>query len=125
MQKVCELFNPAYHQHLLTSPNCPTRLEFDYTREQQVGVCWTETLKCTYYHDSPDGSRGPEKRDRAHLKDIVEGCGYPRDTPIPVEGDGRYNNPLYWCQLRGPAVEEICREFLSDPEPTFIIATSL
>ena len=34
--KVCELFNLAYHQHLLTSPNCPTRLEFDYTTEQQL-----------------------------------------------------------------------------------------
>ena len=152
--KVRELFNLAYHQHLLTSPNCPTRLEFDYTREQQVGVCWTETLKCTYchfrsektkqYEEASTGKRGKKpakpnlalwtalmdypimskglqdifqalncpapsttglqhnankvgpmivqmvqedlKRERAHMKDIVEGCGYPRDTPIPVEG---------------------------------------
>nr|XP_022288482.1 uncharacterized protein LOC111100689 [Crassostrea virginica] len=101
---------------------------------------------------SPDGSRGPEKRDRAHLKDIVEGCGYPRDTAIPVEGDGRgkkiisctTRNKLCSKRSRGEnrtehpvecaatlpyqhpigredqAVEEICLEFLSDPEPTFI-----
>ena len=112
----------------------------------------------------------------------MESCGYPRDTAIPVEGDGRYNNPLYWSRDRNPfqpatqasytisenitqdkkiigcttrnklcskrnrgdncaehpdecattlpyqnpigredqAVEEICREFLSDPEPTII-----
>ena len=48
--KMCDLFNLAYHQHSLTSPNCPTRLEFDFTREQQMGVCWTESLKCTYCH---------------------------------------------------------------------------
>ena len=113
----------------------------------------------------------------------MESCGYPRDTAIPVEGDGRYNNPLYWSWDRNPfqpaaqasytisenitqdkkiivcttrnklcskrnrrdncaehpgecaatlpyqnpigmedqAVEEICREFLSDPEPNIII----
>ena len=32
----------------------------------------------------------------------VEGCGYPRDTAIPVEGDGRYNNPLYWSRDKNP-----------------------
>ena len=50
-RKICDLFNLAYHQHSLTSPNCPTHLEFDFTmREQQMGVCWTESLKCTFYH---------------------------------------------------------------------------
>ena len=248
--KICDLFNQAYHQHSLTSPNCPTRLEFDFTREQQMGVCWTESLKCTYchfrsqktklYEEVNTGKRGKKpakpnlalwtalldnpimgtglqeifhalncpapstsglqrnankvgpmivqmvqddlRRERAHLKDIVEGWGYPRDTAIPVEGDGRYNNPLYWSRDRNPfqpatqasytisenitqdkkiigcttrnklcskrnrgdncaehpgecaatlpyqnpigredqAVEGICREFLSDPEPTII-----
>ena len=168
--KICDLFNLSYHQHQLTSPNCPTRLEFDYTREQQMGVCWIETLKCTYchfrsqksklYEEVDTGKRGTKpakpnlalwtalldnpimgtglqeifqalncpapsasglqhnankvgpmivqmvqedlKRERTHLKDIVEGCGYPRNTPIPVEGDGRYNNPLYWSRDRNP-----------------------
>ena len=49
-EKVCELLNLAYYQHLLTSPNCPTCLEFDYTRGQQVGVCWTEILKYFFCH---------------------------------------------------------------------------
>ena len=39
------------------------------------------------------------RRERAHLKDIVEGFGYPA---ILVEGDGRYNNPLYWSWDRNP-----------------------
>ena len=37
-------------RHSLSNTNCPTRLEFVFTREQQMGVCWTESLKCTYYH---------------------------------------------------------------------------
>ena len=32
-------------------------------------------------NDSPDGSRGPEKREWAHRKDIVEGCGYDKNLP--------------------------------------------
>lgn len=122
------------------------------------------------------------KRERTHLKDVLESNGFPRQTPIPVEGDGRYNNPLYWSRDRNPfqpatqstytisenvtpekkiigvvtrnklchnrlkgtrcpdhpgkctasiqmdqpigredlAAEEICQDFLSDPEPTYI-----
>lgn len=29
------------------------------------------------------------RRGRTHLNDLVMGCGYPRLTSIPVEGDGR------------------------------------
>ena len=32
----------------------------------------------------------------------MEGDGYPRDTPTLVEGDDRYNNPLYWSRDRNP-----------------------
>ena len=135
-----------------------------------MGVCWTESLKCTYchfrsqktklYEEVNTGKRGKKpakpnlalwtalldnsimgtglqeifhalncpapstsglqrnankvgpmivqmvqddlRRVRAHLKDIVEGCGYPRDTPKPVEGDDRYKNPLYWSRDRIP-----------------------
>lgn len=42
------------------------------------------------------------RRERTYLKDTLENCGYPRLTPIPVEGDGRYNNPLYWSRDRNP-----------------------
>ena len=60
------------------------------------------------------------RRERAYLKDIVEGCGYPRDTAIPVEGDGRYNNPLYWSRDRSPfqlatqAFYTICENITQD-----------
>ena len=37
-----------------------------------------------------------------HYMTYMEGDGYPRDTPTPVEGDGRYNNPLYWSRDRNP-----------------------
>ena len=250
MGKLCEMFNSAYHQHHLESPNCPANLQFDYQAEQQKGVCWVESLKCGYckyhgpstkiYEEVDTGKRGPKpakpnlsvwvalldnpimgtglqeifhalncpapssnclqqnankvgpmivnmvqedlRRERAHLKDLIENCGFPRETPIPAEGDGRYNNPLYWSRDRNPfqpatqatytisenitnekkiigcvtrnklckrklqeaqcpehpgqctanlkqqdpigkedmATEEICREFLSDQEPTLI-----
>lgn len=42
------------------------------------------------------------QRERAHLKDVLESHGFPRQTPIPVEEDGRYNNPLYWSGDRTP-----------------------
>lgn len=170
MGKLCEMFNLAYHQHKLESPNCPTNLQFDYPAEQQKGVCWVESLKCKYctyhsqstklYEEVDTGKRGPKpakpnlsvwvalldnpimgtglqeifhalncpapsanclqqnankvgpmivemvqedlRRERAHLKDLIENCGFPRETPIPVEGDGRYNNPLYWSRDRNP-----------------------
>lgn len=40
------------------------------------------------------------QRERAHLKDVLKSHGFPRQTPIQVEGDGRYNNPLDWSQDR-------------------------
>uniref|UniRef100_K1PRT2 Mutator-like transposase domain-containing protein n=1 Tax=Magallana gigas TaxID=29159 RepID=K1PRT2_MAGGI len=42
------------------------------------------------------------RRERTYEKDTLEKCGYPRLTPIPVEGDGRYNNPLYWSRDKNP-----------------------
>lgn len=42
------------------------------------------------------------KRERTHLKDVLESHGFPRQTPIPVEGDERYNNPLYRSRDRKP-----------------------
>lgn len=248
--KTCDMFNAAYHMHMLQSPNCPTNLQFDFEREKQKGVCWKETLKCIYcnfhsestklYEETESETRGAKtakpniglwvalmdnpimgttlqeifmalncpapsytglhytaskvgpqivnmvredlQRERAHLKDVLESHGFPRQTPIPVEGDGRYNNPLYWSRDRTPfqpatqmtytvsenvtpekkiigialknklchnrvigrtcpdhpgkctatlmidepigredlATEEICQEFLSDPEPTYV-----
>ena len=32
----------------------------------------------------------------------METYGLPRTTPIAVEGDGRYNNPLYWSRDKNP-----------------------
>ena len=42
------------------------------------------------------------RKQRTHLKDVLESYGLPRTTPIPVEGDGRYNNPLYWSRDKNP-----------------------
>ena len=33
-------------QYREQSPGCPTKLEFDFQKEQQKGVCWKETLRC-------------------------------------------------------------------------------
>ena len=64
------MFNQAYHQHHLESPNCPTNLHFNYQAEQQRGVCWIESLKCKYctyrtqssklYEEMETGKQGPK-----------------------------------------------------------------
>ena len=43
-EKVCDLFNLAYHRHSLISPNCPTRQEVDYTREEGWGSAGPEAF---------------------------------------------------------------------------------
>lgn len=39
---------------------------------------------------------------RTKLKNILEHCGYPRDTPIPAEGDRQYNIPLRNSRRKTP-----------------------
>jgi hypothetical protein len=39
---------------------------------------------------------------RKQLQDISELRGLPRDTPINIEGDGRYNNPLFGSSEKTP-----------------------
>ena len=46
VNKTCDMFNTAYRQHREQSPGCPTKLQFDFQKEQQKGVCWKETLRC-------------------------------------------------------------------------------
>lgn len=39
-------------------------------------------------------------RKRTHLKGVLENHWFPCHIPIPVEEDGRYNNPMYWSRNR-------------------------
>lgn len=42
------------------------------------------------------------KRERTLLIYVLESYGFPRQILIPMEGDGRYNNPLHWPRDRDP-----------------------
>lgn len=73
-------------------------LGFHFTA-RTLRICHSATLIC---HEGPIWHGAHTRAKHWRLKDTLENCGYPRLAPIPVEGDGRYNNPLYWSRDRNP-----------------------
>ena len=74
MEELCDLFNLAFHQHVLTSPNYPLRQDFDYTREQQMGVCNSWNQKSKIYEEVNTTKRGqkPVKPDLALWPELLD-----------------------------------------------------
>ena len=41
-----EMFNKVFKEHRDIRPKCPSNLSFDFTTEQQRGLCWREKVVC-------------------------------------------------------------------------------